>query len=310
MQRLNLIRNQLTTNNLRNIWITKNIEAIDFIKKNNLKNKTLFITGASRGIGLAIALRAAKDGANIVIVAKTVTEQKNLPGTIYSAAEEIKKAGGKALPIACDIRDEESVKKAVDLAVKTFGGIDILVNNASAINLFPTEELDMKKYDLMHNINTRGTFLCSKLCLPHLIKSTNPHILVLSPPLNQITEEKWFKDHVAYSIAKFGMTLCVLGMSAEFKKYNIAVNSLWPRTAIATAAVNNLLGGEAVMKISRTVDIMSDAAYVILTSDSTKTTGQYFVDDEVLASEGVTDFTKYNADRNSKMQDLQADLFV
>lgn len=310
MERLTLIRNQLESSKLRNIWITKNCEAFEFEKKTDLKGKTLFITGASRGIGLAIALRAAQDGANIAIVAKTVLPQKNLPGTIYTAAEEIKKAGGKALPIQCDIREEESVKKAVELTVKTFGGIDILVNNASAINLSPTEELEMKRYDLMQSINTRGTFLCSKHCLPYLKKSINPHILMLSPPINQITQEKWFKDHVGYSIAKFGMSLCVLGMQGEFKKYNVAVNALWPRTSIATAAVNNLLGGEALMKISRKPEIMADAAYVILTSNSEKTTGNFFIDDEVLASEGIVEFDKYNADKNSKIFDLGADFFV
>jgi citronellol/citronellal dehydrogenase len=310
MERIKLIRNQLENKKLRNIWITKNCDAFEFEKKGNLKGKTLFITGASRGIGLAIALRAARDGANIVIVAKTVTQQKNLPGTIYSAAEEIKKAGGQALPVQCDIRDEQSVKKAVELAVQTFGGIDILVNNASAINLSPVEELDMKKYDLMQNINARGTYLCSKYCLPYLIKSSNPHILMLSPPLKEITQEKWFRDHTGYSIAKFGMSLCVLGMSGEFRKHKIGVNALWPRTSIATAAVNNLLGGDAVMKISRTPEIMGDSAYVILTSDSEKTTGNYFIDDEVLASEGINDLSKYNADKNSTIYDLQPDFFV
>jgi len=310
MERIKLIRNQLESNKLRQVWVTKNIEAIEFIKKGNLKGKTLFITGASRGIGLAIALRAAKDGANIAIAAKTVTEQKTLPGTIYTAAEEIRKAGGNALPIQCDIRDVESLQKAVDLTVKTFGGIDILVNNASAINLSPSEELDIKKLDLMHNINFRGTFICSKFCLPHLKKSDNPHILMISPPLDQITKETWFKDHVGYSIAKFGMTLCVLGLAGEFKKYNISVNTLWPRTSISTAAVKNLLGGDAVMKVSRKPEIMGDAAYAILTSDSSVSTGKYYIDDEVLVSDGVEDFSIYNSDQNSKITDLQPDFFV
>jgi citronellol/citronellal dehydrogenase len=310
MERINLIRNQLENQKLRNIWITKNCDAYEFINKGSLKGKTLFITGASRGIGLSIALRAARDGANIVIVAKTATQQKSLPGTIFSAAEEIKKAGGQALPIQCDIRDEQSVKNAVKLAVETFGGIDVLVNNASAINLSPVEELDMKKYDLMQNINSRGTYLCSKYCLPHLIKSSNPHILMLSPPLKEITQEKWFRDHTGYSMAKFGMSLCVLGMSGEFRKHKIGVNALWPRTSIATAAVKNLLGGDAVMKISRTPEIMADSAYIILTSDSEKTTGNYFIDDEVLASEGINDLSKYNSDKNSTIYDLQADFFV
>ena len=205
--------------------------------------------------------------------------------------------------------DEESVKKAVDLTVKTFGGIDILVNNASAINLSSTEELDIKRYDLMQNINTRGSFLCSKYCLPYLKKSNNPHILMLSPPIHEI-KEKWFKDHVAYSIAKFGMSLCVLGMAGEFSKYGLGVNALWPRTTIATAAVNNLLGGETLMRASRTPDIIAEAAYVILTSDSQKTTGNFFIDDEVLASEGVTDFSKYNTDKTVSNSEISPDFFV
>ncbi len=310
MDRLHLIRNQLESSKLRNIWITKNCEAFEFVRKGNLKGKTIFISGASRGIGLSIALKAAKDGANIVIAAKTITPQKNLPGTIYTAAEDIKKAGGNALPVQCDIRSDESVKNAVDLAVKTFGGIDILINNASAINLRPTEELDMKRYDLMNSINTRGTFICSKYCLEHLKKSSNPHILNISPPLNQITQSKWFKDHVGYSIAKFGMTLCAQGMSEEFRQYNIGVNTLWPRTAIATAAVQNLLGGDDVMKTSRTPEIMADSAYIVLTSCSVKTTGNYFIDDEVLASEGDMDLAKYQADKNGTVYDLTPDFFV
>jgi NAD(P)-dependent dehydrogenase (short-subunit alcohol dehydrogenase family) len=274
----------------------------------DLKGKTIFITGASRGIGLAIALRAAKDGANIAIAAKTVTPQKNLPGTIYTAADEIKQAGGNALPIQCDIRDEESVKKAIELTVKTFGGIDILINNASAINLSNTNDLDMKRYDLMQSINSRGTFMCSKYCIPYLKNSKNGHILNISPPLN--FEEKWFKDHVAYSIAKYGMSLCVLGMSAEFRSDNIGVNALWPRTAISTAAVVNLLGGEDVAKISRKPEIMADAAYVILTSKSDKTTGNFFVDDEVLGSIGVHDLSKYNMDPKIPNYELAPDFFV
>lgn len=310
MERIKLIRSQLKSTQLRQVWVSKSVEAIEFSKKGDLKGKTLFITGASRGIGLAIALRAARDGANIAIVAKTVTEQKNLPGTIYTAAEEIRKAGGNPLPIQCDIRDEESVRKAVELTVKTFGGIDILVNNASAINLSPAENLEMKRLDLMHSINFRGTFLCSKLCLPYLKMSDNPHILVLSPPLDQITNEVWFKDHCGYSISKFGMTLCVLGLSGEFKKYNISVNTLWPRTSIATAAVKNLLGGDEVMKVSRKPEIMGDAAYSILTSDSSLSTGKYYIDDDVMASEGIEDFSVYNADPSGKITDLQPDFFV
>lgn len=305
MERIQLIKNQL-----KNVWVNKNIEAFDFVFKNNLKGKTLFITGASRGIGLAIALRAAQDGANVAVVAKTATPQKNLEGTIYTAAEDIRKAGGNALPIQCDIRDEKSVKDAVELTVKTFGGIDILINNASAINLSGTEELEMKRYDLMHGINTRGTYLCSKYCVKYLKKSFNPHILNISPPLKEITNAKWFKDHTAYTIAKFGMTLCVLGMSAEFESDGIAVNALWPRTSIATAAVNNLLGGEIIMKSSRTPQIMADAAYNILTSDSRQTSGNYFIDDEVLASVGEQDLSKYNYDKNVKQWELASDFFV
>jgi citronellol/citronellal dehydrogenase len=309
MNRITLLRDQLSFSKTKSVWVNKNIEAFDFEFKSNLKGKTIFITGASRGIGLAIALRAAQDGANIAIVAKTITEQKNLPGTIHTAAEEIKKAGGKALPIQCDIRDEKSVKAAVELTVKTFGGIDILINNASAINLSGTLETDMKRYDLMQSINTRGTFLCSKYCIPHLKKSDNPHILTLSPPVSLISE-RWFKDHTAYSIAKFGMSLCVLGMSGEFKSDGIGINALWPRTTIATAAVNNLLGGETLMKISRTPEIIADSAHVILTSDSKKTTGNFFIDDEVLASAGVTDFSKYNYDLKLPQHELATDLFV
>jgi citronellol/citronellal dehydrogenase len=230
---------------------------------NNLENKTLFVSGASRGIGLAIAKRAAQDGANIILAAKTAEPHPKLPGTIYSAAEEIIEAGGKALPVICDIRDEENVRKAVNEGVDKFGGIDICINNASAIQLTGTLMTDMKKYDLMHQINSRGTYLVSKVCLPHLLKSSNPHILNLSPPLDM--SPKWFGPNVAYTMAKFGMSMCVLGMAEEFKEEGVAVNALWPRTAIATAAIKNALGGDAIMNISRSPEIMSDAAYVILT---------------------------------------------
>ena len=255
-----------------------------------LKGKTLFITGASRGIGKAIALRAARDGANIVIAAKTAEPHPKLPGTIYSAAEEIVKAGGQALPCVCDIRDENQIASAVRKAVETFGGIDILVNNASAINLTGTLATPMKRYDLMHQINTRGTFACSQACIPELAKRENPHILNLSPPLT--LEARWFAPHLAYTMSKFGMSLCVLGMAEELKPLKIAVNALWPRTVIATAAVQNLLGGESVIKRSRRPDIMADAAHVILTRPSTHT-GHFHIDDEVLASVGVTDLSKY-----------------
>ncbi|MBS1809549.1 MAG: NAD(P)-dependent oxidoreductase [Acidobacteria bacterium] len=256
-----------------------------------LKGKTLFITGASRGIGLAIALRAAQDGANITIAAKTTEPHPKLPGTIYTAAEEIEKAGGKALPLVVDIRDEANIATAVAQTVETFGGIDVLVNNASAIHLSGTVATPMKRYDLMHSINTRGTFACSQACIPHLKNASNPHILNLSPPLNM--EAKWFAPHVAYTMAKFGMSMCVLGMAEEFKPEGIAVNALWPRTVIATAAVQNLLGGDEVVKHSRTPEIMGDAAYAILTKPSREFTGNFCIDEDFLRGEGVTDFAKY-----------------
>lgn len=259
-----------------------------------LANKTLFITGASRGIGLAIALRAARDGANVVIAAKTANPHPKLEGTIFSAAEAVEKAGGKALPLMCDIRSEEAVADAVQQAVTRFGGIDLCVNNASAIQLTGTLETDMKRYDLMHGVNVRGTFMVSKYCLPHLMKSKGtPHILNLSPPLSM--KAKWFESHVAYTMAKFGMSMCVLGMAAEFEG-KVAVNALWPRTTIATAAVN-MLGGEDLMKASRKPDIMADAAHAILTR-GLDCTGNFFIDDDVLRQEGVTDFTAYRVDAN------------
>lgn len=257
----------------------------------SLKGKTLFISGGSRGIGLAIALRAARDGANVTIAAKTDTPHPKLPGTIHTAAEEIEKAGGKALPVLCDIREEAQVAEAVAKTADRFGGIDICVNNASAIQLTGTLETDMKRYDLMHQINTRGTFLVSKMCIPHLRLASNPHILNLAPPLDM--KAKWFKGHVAYTMAKFGMSMCTLGMSAEFASAGIAVNSLWPLTAIDTAAVRNLLGGETVAAMSRSPEIMADAAHAILTRPSRETTGNFYIDEEVLRAEGVTDFSKY-----------------
>jgi citronellol/citronellal dehydrogenase len=257
----------------------------------DLRGKTLFITGASRGIGKAIALRAARDGANVVVAAKTSEPHPKLPGTVFTAAEEIEKAGGKALACVVDIRFEDQVVAAVEKTVATFGGIDILVNNASAISLTGTLETPMKRYDLMHQINTRGTFLCSQACLPHLLKAKNPHVLNLSPPLD--FREKWFAPHVAYTMAKYGMSLCVLGMAGEFRAQGVAFNALWPRTVIATAAVQNLLGGDATLRGSRKPDIMADAAHVILTRPSRECTGNFFVDDDVLASAGVTDFAKY-----------------
>ncbi len=271
----------------------------------SLEGKTLFITGASRGIGLAIGLRAARDGANVAIVAKTAEPHPKLPGTVFTAAKEIEDAGGKALPIVCDIQHDEQVAEAVKKTVETFGGIDILVNNASAIHLTGTEATPMKRYDLMHRINTRGTFLSSQLCIPHLKKASNPHILMLSPPLNM--EARWFAPHVAYTMAKFGMSMCVLGMAEELKRDGIAVNALWPRTTIATAAVNNLLGGEALMKGSRKPEIMADAAYVIFNRPSREFTGNFAIDDETMASAGVTDLSGYSVVPGAQ---LMPDFFV
>jgi citronellol/citronellal dehydrogenase len=256
-----------------------------------LKGKTLFISGASRGIGLAIALRAAKDGANIVVAAKTTDPHPRLPGTIYEAAAEIEAAGGQALACKVDIRSEEEIQAAVDAAVDKFGGIDILVNNASAISLTGTLQTDMKRFDLMHQINLRGTFFVSKICLPHLLKAANPHILNLSPPLNM--DPRWFGNHVAYTMAKYGMSMCVLGMSEEFRDEGVAVNALWPKTTIATAAVKNLLGGDDMIDASRIPEIMGDAAHLVLTTPSRERTGQFLLDEDILREAGVTDFDKY-----------------
>ncbi len=255
-----------------------------------LRGKTLFISGASRGIGKAIAVRAARDGANIIIAAKTAEEHPKLPGTIFSAAEEVEKAGGKALPCIVDIRYEEQVIEAVSKAIKTFGGIDILVNNASAISLTGTIETPMKRYDLMHQINTRGTYLCSQVCLPHLLKSQNPHILNLSPPLNM--EERWFAPHVAYTMAKFGMSMCVLGMAGEFRG-RVSVNALWPKTVIATAAVQNLLGGDSMIAASRKPEIMADAAHWIF-AQGRECTGNFFIDEDVMRKSGKTNLDEYS----------------
>ncbi|MEL7531387.1 MAG: NAD(P)-dependent oxidoreductase [Bacteroidota bacterium] len=273
----------------------------------NFKGKTVFITGASRGIGKAIGLRLAQEGANIVIAAKTAAPHPKLPGTIYTAAQEMEAAGGKALPVVVDIREESLIQAAVDQCVETFGGIDILINNASAISLTDTLQTTMKRYDLMHHINTRGTFLTSKLCLPHLLQADNPHVLNLSPPLN--LDPKWFGSHVAYTMAKYGMSMCVLGMAEEFKDQGVAFNALWPRTAIATAAVKNVLGGDQMVQRSRTPEIMGDAAYHILKRDSKSCTGNFFIDDEVLISEGITDMSPYAVNPEFK-DELMPDFFL
>ena len=270
----------------------------------SLAGKTLFITGASRGIGLAIALRAARDGANIAIAAKTVKPDPRLPGTIFTAADEIEKAGGKALPLPCDIRDEQSVEKAVAETVAKFGGIDILVNNASAISLTGTLATQMKRYDLMHQINARGTYLTSKACIPHLKRAANPHVLNLSPPLD--FDLKWFANHPAYTLAKYSMSVYAWAMAEEFKG-KIAFNCVWPRTGIATAAIQNILGGEDGMKRCRKPEIMADAAYAIFNRPAKTCTGNFFIDDEVLAAEGVTNFDKYAVSPGTP---LMPDFFV
>ena len=260
----------------------------------SLKDHTLFITGASRGIGLAIALRAARDGANIAIAAKTDKPHPKLAGTIFTAADEITKAGGKALPLVVDVRDETQVKDAIDQTVAAFGQLDIVVNNASAVQRTPVVDTDMRRFDLMHEVNTRGTFMVSKYAIPHLEKAKNPHILMNSPPLD--FREKWFAGSTAYSIAKYGMSLVVLGLAGELRAKGIAVNALWPRATIATAAIKNLLGGEAVMRMSRTPAIMADAAYRIFQKPSRSFTGNFLIDDSFLAAEGVTDFEQYRVD--------------
>lgn len=271
----------------------------------SLSGKTLLITGSSRGIGLAIGLRAARDGANVVIAAKTTEPHPKLPGTIYTAAAEIEAAGGQALACVLDVRDEESVEACVAATVERFGGIDVLVNNASAISLTGTLSTPMKRYDLMHQVNVRGTFLCSQKALPHLLKSENGHILNISPPLN--LNPKWFGGNVAYTMTKYGMSMCVLGMAAEFKK-KLGVNALWPRTAIDTSAVRNLLGGEGMANQGRTPEIMADAAHAILCRPKADCTGNFFIDDEVLAAEGVTDFDQYLVVPGTKR--LMTDFFL
>lgn len=271
----------------------------------SFKNKTAIITGATRGIGKAMALRLAKEGANIVIAAKSVEENAKLGGTIFSAAAEIEAAGGKSLAVQCDIRFEDQIQNVIDKAIETFGGIDILINNASAISLTSTEQTEAKRFDLMQSINVRGTFLVTKACIPHLKKSENAHVLTLSPPIN--LDPKWFDKHVAYTITKYNMSMMTIGWAKEFKKDRIAVNALWPRTTIDTAAVRNLLGGEVLAKMSRTVDILADAAYYILRQPSGECTGNLFVDEQVLAKEGITDLEKYSVVPGAQ---LYNDLFV
>jgi citronellol/citronellal dehydrogenase len=270
----------------------------------SLAGKTLFITGASRGIGLAIALKAARDGANIAVAAKTAEPHKHLPGTIYSAAEAIEAAGGKALPLIVDVRDEASVYEGVETCVAAFGGIDICVNNASAIQLTGTEATEMKRFDLMNQVNARGTFLTSKACIPHLKKAANPHVLALSPPLDLAPH--WFGRHVAYSMAKYGMSLCMLGMSDEYRG-QIAFNGLWPRSGIATAAIKFALAGDAGMRMCRTPEIMADAAYAIFNKPAAQFTGNFLIDDSFLYGEGTRDFDRYRVDPS---QPLMPDFFV
>ena len=271
----------------------------------DFKNRTILITGASRGIGKAIALRLAAEGANIVIAAKSTTEDPKLGGTIYSAAKEIEDAGGKALAVQCDIRDEEQIQNVVDKAIDAFGGIDALINNASAISLTTTENTLPKRFDLMHDINVRGTFFMSRACIPHLKKSDNAHIITLSPPLN--LDMKWFKHHLAYTLSKYNMTMIALGLAEELKKYHIASNTLWPRTTIATAAVQNLLGGDALIKMSRSPAIVADAVYAILSRPAAECTGNCFIDENILAEEGITNLDKYAVEPGGK---LYNDLFL
>jgi citronellol/citronellal dehydrogenase len=271
----------------------------------SFKNKTVFITGASRGIGKAIGVRLAGEGANIVVASKSVEENPKLGGTIFSAAAEMEAAGGKALAVQCDIRFEDQVQHAVDSAVEQFGGIDILVNNASAIFLTNTEQTEPKRFDLMYDINVRGTFFVSKACIPFLKKAVNPHILNLSPPVTMYM--KWFRNHLAYTMSKFNMSMIAMGLAAELKQYAIGVNALWPKTTIATAAVKNLLGGETLINMSRTTEIVADAAYYILSRPAAQCTGNTFVDEEVLAAEGITDLDKYAIVPGAR---LYNDLFV
>jgi citronellol/citronellal dehydrogenase len=271
----------------------------------SFQNRTVFITGGSRGIGKAIALRLAKEGANIAIAAKTAEPHPKLEGTIYTAAEEIQKFGVKVLPLQCDIRFEDQIEAAVNKTAETFGSIDILINNASAISLTPTEQTEPKRFDLMMDIEIRGTFFMCRACIPHLKKSTNAHILNLSPPIN--LNPKWFAQHLAYTIAKYGMSMMVLGLAEELKPHKIAANALWPRTTIATAAVQNLLGGDFLMQMSRTPEIVAEAAYHILRRPSTECTGNFFIDEDVLKQEGISDLEKYAVNSQQK---LMTDIFL
>lgn len=275
-----------------------------YMTKNNLKDKVIFITGASRGIGREIALKFARDGAKVVIAAKTAEPHPSLEGTIFTVAKEVEEAGGIALPLVADVRDEEIMKAAVDKTIKAFGGIDILVNNASAINLASTLDIPMKRFDLIFAVNVRATFMCSKLIIPHLKKSSNPHILTLSPPLNM--QAKWFKDHLAYTMSKYGMSMCTLGLAEEFKSDGIAANSLWPKTLIATAAIS-VNFPKQLYEASRKPSIVADAAYEIVTSNSREVTGQFFVDEDILKERGVTDFALYALHPEAK---LYPDLYV
>ena len=268
-------------------------------------NKTVFITGATRGIGKAIGLRLAKEGANVVIAAKSIEENPKVGGTIFSAAEEMEKAGGKALAVQCDIRFEDQIQNAVDKTIEKFGGIDMLVNNASAISLTPTEQTEPKRFDLMYDINVRGTFFVTKACIPHLKKSSHAHILTLSPPVNM--NPKWFAKHLAYTLTKYNMSMMAMGWAAELKQYNIASNALWPRTTIDTAAVRNLLGGEALAKMSRTPEILADAVYYIFSKSAATCSGNCFIDEEVFAAEGITDLSNYSVVPGAS---LYKDLFV
>jgi citronellol/citronellal dehydrogenase len=271
----------------------------------SLADRTMIMSGGSRGIGLAIALRAARDGANVVLLAKTAEPHPKLPGTVFTAAEEIEDAGGRALAIVGDVRDTESIQGAVAQAAETFGGIDVCVNNASAIDLSPSTALAAKRYDLMQDINARGTFMLSRECVPHLERGTNPHILTLSPPIN--LDPRWAGSHLGYTIAKYGMSLCTLGLAEELRDRGIAANSLWPRTIIATAAVQNLLGGDEAMARSRTPEIVADAAHAILTRPAGECTGNFFIDDEVLAEEGITDLSPYQEGEGEPQLDLFLD---